>query len=128
MHGQGKKLAAAAALKARGELVIPNPDEPEAETEEYLAEALAAVGLVAEEPLEVDEEFYLWPDCVPEFNFWNAIQTQWHAGMNGATGLDYQGVQVCMDMRCIPKKERPELFALVQAMELATLNAWAAMK
>jgi hypothetical protein len=88
-----------------------------------LTEALAAVGLVAEEPLDLDEDFYLWPDCVPAFNFWSVIQTQWQVGANGAFGLDYPGVRTCMEMRGIPKKERQELFALVQAMELAALDA-----
>ncbi|HEY0847395.1 MAG TPA: DUF1799 domain-containing protein [Noviherbaspirillum sp.] len=113
---------------ARGQLVMPAGNEDENETEDYLNEALAAVGLVAEEPLEVFEEFAMWPDCLPAFNFWNSIQTQWRTGMNGATGLDYQGVQASMSMRGMPKKERPEMFALVQAMERATLDEWSARK
>lgn len=122
MRGEGKKLVQAARLQARGQLILHGADGSRRTEEEYVTEALAACGLYPEEPLEVDEEFALWPECLPVFNFWNAVQTQWRVGMNGATGLDYQGVEACMSMRAIPKKERPELFALVQAMERAALD------
>jgi Phage related hypothetical protein (DUF1799) len=46
--------------------------------------------------------------------------------MAGATGLNYQSVMLCMEMQSIPKKQRKELFAHVQAMEVAVLNAQAA--
>lgn len=45
--------------------------------------------------------------------------------MGGATGLDYAGVQAAMQLMGVARKERAELFALVRAMEGATLDEWA---
>lgn len=116
-------------MLARGQLRIEQPGEAEASPEEEVAEALAAWGLVAEEPLEVEETFALWPDCVETFSLFRALQTQWRAaGMGGATGLDYAGVESYMRIRQIPKKRRPELMDGLQTMEIATLNEWALKK
>lgn len=127
MWSPGKKLARAAQLLARGQLRIAYDDESDGEPEEVISAALAALGLEVEEPLELEEEFALWPECVPTFQFWQAVQTQWRIGMTGrATGLDYQGVKACMELCGIPRKKRTELFAGIRAMERATLNEWAA--
>lgn len=125
MRRKRKKLAEAARLLACGQLRIERPGQGEDAPETARAEALAAIGLVATEPLELDEEFALWPENVPVFNFWQAVQTQWRTGgMGGATGLDYGGVQACMALRGIQKKDQAALFAGLQVMEVATLNAW----
>lgn len=116
-------------MLARGQLRIEQPGDAESSTEEEVAEALAAWGLVAEEALELEEDFALWPDCVETFNLWRKVQTQWRAGgMGGATGLDYAGVQVVMNVHRIPKKRQADLLDLLQVMEIATLAEWAKKK
>lgn len=108
---------------ACGQLRIEQEQDDARQTE--VDEALAAVGLIATDPVTPEETFALWPENRKAFVFWQAIQTQWHsAGMGGATGLNYSGVQACMALRGIRKKNRAELFAAVQAMEQAALGAW----
>jgi hypothetical protein len=114
---------------ARGDLRIPAEDEPEPEPEQQLDRAFAAFGLRPEEPVVVEEEFFLWPENVRAFNLWLAVQTQWQWRPSGPfglrrSGLNYPGVQVCINNMGLPKKERPWYFGAVQAMENAALNEW----
>lgn len=108
---------------ACGQLRIEQDQDDAQHTE--VDEALAAWGLVAAEPMELEETFALWPENLPTFNFWRVIQTQWRIGGTGRpSGLDYGGVHTCMDLHGIRKKNQPEVFAGLQAMERATLIAW----
>lgn len=108
---------------ARGQLRIEQEQDDARQTE--IDAALAAVGLVATAPLAPEEIFALWPENLPVFNFWQAVQTQWRIGGTGAaTGLDYGGVQAYMNMRGIRKKDQAELIAGLQAMEQSTLTEW----
>lgn len=108
---------------ACGQLHIEQDQDGAQHTE--VDEALAAWGLVATEPMELEETFALWPENLPTFNFWQVIQTQWRTSGTGyPTGLDYDGVLACMSMRGIRKKDQAEMFAGLQAMEQATLIAW----
>lgn len=72
----------------------------------------------------VEQEFHLWPENVPTFNLWLSVQTQWVIGMNGRTGLDYSGVEVCMRLHQVRKKEQRKIFVGLQAMEQASLDEW----
>ena len=72
----------------------------------------------------LEDEFWLWPANVAVFNLWLAIQTQWHVGMNGRTGLDYASVEACMRLHQVRKKEQREMFVGLQAMEQAALDEW----
>lgn len=70
---------------------------------------------------------YLWPDCMPAWNHWRSLQTQWRSsGMGGREGLDYAGVQAYLDEH-LPRRgrRRRELFACIQACETACLDFWA---
>ena len=126
MRGEGKKLARAAQLYARGELLLDGED---AADEQEVAAALAAFGLKAVEPQPRHETFSLWPDCLPAFQLWLAVQTQWCVKpTGGALGLDYAGVEACMRLRSVPEEERAGLFGELQVMEVAALNEWAAMR
>lgn len=110
---------------ARGQLRIVDPDEESEAPAEQYAQALAAIGLQAEEGLgAVEDVFELWPDNVKTFHFWRLVQTQWHSDMGRRTGLNYPGIKVCMQMRGIPKKEQDVLFQQLQVMEAAALNEW----
>lgn len=108
---------------ACGQLRIEPGQDDAKQTE--IAAALAAVGLVAIDAVTLDDTFALWPENLPTFNLWQAVQTQWRSGgMGPPTGLDYGGVQACMALRGVRKKEQAELFSGLQAMEQATLSAW----
>lgn len=68
---------------------------------------------------------YLWPCNVDTWRHWQALQTQWRAGMGGATGLDYAGVKAYLDEQGLKKTARREVFDGIQAAERGTLDAWA---
>jgi hypothetical protein len=111
---------------ARGDLVIPGPERDD--TNDSFNEAIAGFGLVIEGPAEVAQDtFYLWPENVAIFNLWGEIQTQWYISDNQRTGLKYEGVMVCINMCSAVntnKRDRVEVFKLLQAMESAALNEW----
>lgn len=71
------------------------------------------------------DEVYLWPDNVQAWQCWAAVQTQWRTGMGGATGLDYVGARACLDEMGIEGDERKEVWACLQAAEIAVLELWA---
>lgn len=124
MRRKRKKLAEAAALMALGQLRFPQADQEELTPEDEVTQALAAFGLQAEQPLVIEETFALWPECLPTFQFWQSLQTQWtQHPMGGLSHLNYLGVQVCMDMAGIKKRDRKTLFSELQAMERAVLKA-----
>lgn len=90
------------------------------------AGAIAGLGLDAQQPSAPQHTEYLWPECVPIWHAWQAVQTQWRTGVAGATGLCYAGVRAWL-AECGPedKTERREWWACLQAAERATLEVWA---
>jgi hypothetical protein len=108
---------------ACGQLRFEGGDEPE--PEDVVADALAAWGLVAQSPLLLDDEFYLWPENEDVFWLWMAVQTQWVVAEGARYKLDYPGAQVVMTMRGVRKRDRAQTFARLQMMEQACLNEWA---
>ncbi|MEN9923914.1 MAG: hypothetical protein RL268_40 [Pseudomonadota bacterium] len=96
--------------------------EPDAE----VRAALAAFGLhLADEcASRMDEVTWIWPENERAWRLWLEVQTQWRVGFDGKTGLDYAGVQACMELRRIPRRVRSGLFRLLHAMELAALGVW----
>jgi hypothetical protein len=86
--------------------------------------AAAAFGLALEEEVELEEDFYVWPENVLAFNLWLSVQTQWLTDAGVRTGLNYPGVETCIKHMPIPKKERPWYFAAIQSMERAALEEW----
>lgn len=68
---------------------------------------------------------YLWPECVPMWRCWQAVQTQWRAGMAGATGLDYAGVAAYLTESGWEGEARRECFEAIRACEGVTLEVWA---
>lgn len=109
---------------ARGQLTLRDDQGPEAV--DQISSALAAMGLYAEEPIAIDaDEYWLWPENEEAFDLWLAVQTQWTRDMQGAAGLNYNGVEVCMRMRGIRRpKAQERLFGLIQMMEHACLDEW----
>ena len=68
-----------------------------------------------------DDAFELWEENAMAFSVFLNAQTQWRTGMSGPTGLDYAGVAAMT--RAMRIKMTPELFADLQTMERAVLNA-----
>lgn len=68
------------------------------------------------EPTEV------WPDNWPAFNVFADMQTQWRVSVDGRTGLDYLALVTVMDFHGVAAEDRRQMFADVQAMELAALT------
>ncbi len=93
------------------------------------AQAIAGLGLDAEQKAASagqDDTHYLWPECVPIWHAWQAVQTQWRTGMAGATGLCYSGVRAWLADNGPPDADdRREWWACIQAAERATLDVWA---
>lgn len=108
---------------ACGQLRFGGDDD--AEPEDTVAEALAAFGLVAESLLELDDEFWLWPENEPVFCLWLAVQTQWDMADGARYKLNYPGVKVVMEMRSVRKRDRDVFFSRLQVMEQACLSEWA---
>lgn len=116
-----KKLAQVARCAALGQLA--DPDELE-QDKEAVDEAAAFFGLMPIYQQEPVSPIYLWPENVRSWNFFRAVSTQWLTGPSGVIGLNYLSVEVVRDAWGIRRKDWPRLFAEVQAMERATLDAW----
>lgn len=83
--------------------------------------------LFAARPVAADEdEVYLWPETVPIWNHWQEVQTQWRAGMAGASGLDYAGVMAYLGAVEPDGEKRLEAFEAIREAERAALGVWAA--
>jgi len=68
------------------------------------------------------DEFEIWPDNWLPVEVFISMGTQWRTGMNGATGLDYGVLPDVMSLRCVPKKDRRELFDWIRLMEGEALS------
>lgn len=55
---------------------------------------------------------------------WCGVQTQWRAGMGGATGLDYAGVRAWLELQDLEGQPLREVFECIRAAEAATLEVW----
>lgn len=126
LEGSGrnsKKLSEAARHHAGGRLTFGESQEPDAK--EAVSEALAAWGLVAVGELNLDDEFWLWPENEESFCLWLAVQTQWHRIDGHPCGMNYQSYQLLLEMRGVAKERRERLFSEMQVMESACLSEWA---
>ena len=71
--------------------------------------------------------FHLWPEHAEPFSLFMQLQSQWHVGMAGRTGLDYPGVEVHLRHH-VARKQRRERFRQLQLLERAALDAWATQR
>jgi hypothetical protein len=126
---QRKKLAQAARLWASGQLDTTQDDDDD--TAQTVDTALAIWGLQADpdqsaSPATAQNTFYIWPECMGTWGLWKRIQTQWRTGMGGREGLDYPGVTTYLREVCrIKPRHLVQVFGEIQAMEQASLEAWA---
>lgn len=70
------------------------------------------------------ERYYLWPENEWVWRFFLACRTQWREGFEGATGLDYAGVEVLMLRLRVPRRRQDRLHEFIRGMELAALVGW----
>lgn len=69
------------------------------------------------------EEFEVLPECWPTVDLFLRVQTQWRfAGMGHPVGLDYNAADVVMRRLGVADPEG-KIFAGLQIMEVAALNA-----
>lgn len=72
---------------------------------------------------------WIWPECVPLWNVWQQLQTQWHiTAMGQRAGLDYGRITQWLRARGYgPGRQRNLRRALdaLQSMEAAVLSAQA---
>lgn len=64
----------------------------------------------------------VWPENVPAWGLFDALQTQWRAGSGGVIGLDYGVLADELRVRAIPPEEHEQLRADVRVMEAAALQ------
>lgn len=74
--------------------------------------------------------FWLWPECVPLWNAWNQLQTQWRTGcMEGQrTGLDYAAVTAWLRAHGWhhgPRRSLRMALDCIAGMEAVCLSVWA---
>ncbi len=88
------------------------------------AEDIEAVEAQVRPEDDSHEHFGLYAENVQTFERFHALRTQWrYAGMGAQrTGFDYAGIHAWMQFT-VPKKERQQLFADLQLMESAVLDA-----
>jgi hypothetical protein len=116
-----------ARLWACGDLIDQQQEEQE---RAQIDEALAALGLVPERPVDVGaSECWLWPDNVAAWNVFCSVSTQWRVGINGPTGLDYASVIAHMRHGLqVPEQEFDSLYAGVLAAESGALKGFAELR
>lgn len=68
----------------------------------------------------------LYPATGRALDLYALLQTQWHCGMGGRTGLIYAEAFAMMDRLEIPKDAQLPLFQDLQVMEREALSIWAA--
>lgn len=56
------------------------------------------------------------------FCFFADIQTQWRTGMAGVIGLDYNVLPLMFRLHKVPRKDQPEYFECLRAMEIEALG------
>ncbi|MGJ7512342.1 DUF1799 domain-containing protein [Variovorax sp. GT1P44] len=79
-------------------------------------------GLTIEQATPPPQE--LWPDNEDALKVFSSMNTQWHIGMAGATGLMYGAMSFLFDIHGLDRKDWPEVFDDVQVMERTALAFW----
>lgn len=77
-------------------------------------------------PPPPQRRYCLWPDNVPAWLAWQAVQTQWRWSAAGTrTGLDYAGVVAWLQLQPGRRPDKAALLADLQACERAMLDVLA---
>lgn len=87
------------------------------------ASELAAWGLRAEDfAANSSDELDIWPDNWSAITAFINLGTQWRLGMRGPTGLVYASIEPTLRLCRIPKREWPDVFQAIRAMERDALD------
>jgi hypothetical protein len=71
-------------------------------------------------------EIEIWPCNLEAYSMFMFLQTQWHVGMAGRTGLIYRAAQDRMDeLGIVKRKRRLALMNQLRVMEFAVLEVQA---
>lgn len=84
-------------------------------------EELAAVGMTRAD-VEDNTPTEIWPENLQPYEVFSRMRSQWHTGMGGPTGLNYQSLEVIMRRNHIPDEDYDDVFDSVQVMEYAALK------
>lgn len=76
-------------------------------------------------PQAIKDDFYLWYENVPTFNFFLAIQNYWLVGYSGVTGLNHAAVIERIKLFESSRAKQRELLECIEAIEQGALQAWA---
>lgn len=125
--GHRKKLEQAARLWARGDFVDEAAHkEAEDRAEDSLNEQFTVLAVRPDGSVPMRDElcpFYLWPESLPVWQLFMAVQTQWRwRDVDALAGLDYAGVETVIRQDPRWRKRRREYFAHVCVMERAVLH------
>lgn len=65
----------------------------------------------------------VWPENEQSVCVFLTMRTQWRTGMGGPTGMDYSALPFVWRQLRVPEEEQDAVFADLQVMEVAALNA-----
>ena len=65
----------------------------------------------------------VWPENEQVVSVFLCMRTQWRTGMGGPTGMDYSALPFMWQRLRVPPEEQDAVFADLQVMEVAALNA-----
>ncbi|HHK5988958.1 DUF1799 domain-containing protein [Neisseria sp. P0009.S008] len=68
------------------------------------------------------DEVDVWPNNWEAVQLFLAVSGQWRVSMVGAYALDYNAVDVAMDMMGVKKRRRKKLFGFLRVMEREALS------
>lgn len=68
------------------------------------------------------DEVEVWPNNWEVVQLFLAVSGQWRVSMAGAYALDYNAVDVAMDMMGVKKRRRKKLFGFLRVMEREALS------
>lgn len=91
---------------------------------EHVNEALAAFGLQPDQPPLPTKKCAIWPENVLPLQIIRHLQTQWHVGMNGRTGLRYEALPLALRTLQVPRYQWQQVIEAVQVLELELLRLW----
>ena len=81
---------------------------------------MLAAGLL---PGDYAESVEVWPENHTAFNLFCTMQSQWYVGAAGATGLNYLVLLALMARMKLSDEDHDDLFADLQVLERAALDA-----
>lgn len=64
----------------------------------------------------------VWAENWPTALAFNDLMSQWNIGMNGVIGLRYEALPLVLELHCIKRERRREVFDGLRVMERAAIN------